>query len=66
VPSEPYFRGGYTVFRHVKAERNIAGLQIEANRIRLRDTPENRQRFAESLVSALQVYLPKWMNLEIK
>ena len=66
VPSEPYFRGGYTVFRHVKAENNIAGLQIEANRIRLRDTPENRQRFAESLVSALQVYLPKWMNLEIK
>ena len=66
VPSEPYFRGGYTVFRHVKAEKNIAGLQIEANRIRLRDTPENRQRFAESLVSALQVYLPKWMNLEIK
>ncbi len=66
VPSEPYFRGGYTVFRHVKAERNVAGLQIEANRIRLRDTPENRQRFAESLVSALQVYLPKWMNLEIK
>lgn len=52
--------------RHVSAESKVAGLQIEANRIRLRDTPENRQRFAESLVSALQVYLPKWMNLDLK
>lgn len=66
VPTEPYFRGGYTVARHVSAESKVAGLQIEANRIRLRDTPENRQRFAESLVSALQVYLPKWMNLDLK
>ncbi|MEQ1750270.1 MAG: hypothetical protein ABL974_12655 [Prosthecobacter sp.] len=66
VPTEPYFRGGYTVARHVVADLKIAGLQIEANRIRLRDTSENRQRFAESLVSALQVYLPKWMNLELK
>lgn len=66
VPTEPYFRGGYTVARHISSSAKVAGLQIEANRIRLRDTPENRQRFAEALVSALEVYLPKWMQVELK
>lgn len=66
VPTEPYFRGGYTVARHISSSAKVAGLQIEANRIRLRDTPENRQRFAEALVSALEVYLPKWMKVELK
>jgi len=63
VPSEPYYRGGYTVFRHVPENPNAAGLQIEANRVRLRDTPEGRQRFAEALVSALQIYLPRFMKI---
>jgi hypothetical protein len=63
VPSEPYYRGGYTVFRHVLGMPNVAGLQIEANRVRLRDSPEGRQRFAEALVSSLQVYLPRFMKL---
>lgn len=65
VPSEPYFRGGYTIGRHVKAEDHIAGLQIEANLIRLRDTPENRQKFAEALVQVLRVYVPKWLKVEL-
>jgi hypothetical protein len=64
LPSEPYFRGGYTVYRHAKASASVAGVQIEANRIRLRDTPENRQKFAESLVQALLIYLPKWLKVE--
>jgi len=63
VPSEPYYRGGYTVFRHVPENPKVAGLQVEANRVRLRDTPEGRQRFAEALVSALQVYLPRFMKI---
>lgn len=63
VPSQPYFRGGYTTFRHVPENPKVAGLQIEANRVRLRDTPEGRQRFAEALVSALQVYLPRFFKM---
>jgi N-formylglutamate amidohydrolase len=65
VPTEPYFRGGYTVDRHVNAAANVAGLQIEANRIRLRDSPENRQKFAESLVQTLCIYIPKWLKVEL-
>jgi hypothetical protein len=65
VPTEPYFRGGYTVGRHVKAEAQVAGLQIEANRIRLRDSPENRQKFAEALVQALRIYVPQWLKVEL-
>jgi N-formylglutamate amidohydrolase len=65
VPTEPYFRGGYTIDRHSKAAANVAGLQIEANRIRLRDSPENRQKFAEALVQTLCIYIPKWLKVEM-
>jgi len=64
-PSEPYYRGGYTVFRHVPGNPSVAGLQIEANRVRLRSTPEGRQRFAEALVNALQSYLPRFLKLNL-
>jgi N-formylglutamate amidohydrolase len=53
VPTEPYFRGGYTVSRHCDAANHVTGLQIEANRARLRDTAENRLRFAHALAAAL-------------
>lgn len=56
VPTEPFFRGGYTIARHCQADKNITGLQIEANRPRLRDTAENRLRFAHGLIAALQTY----------
>lgn len=65
VPSEPYFRGGYTTFRHILPNPQVAGLQIEANRVRLRDSAEGRQKFAEALVSALQVYLPRFMKMSL-
>jgi N-formylglutamate amidohydrolase len=58
VPIPPYFRGGYTLVRHCAAERGVAGVQIEANRSRLRDTEANRQRFAEALATALTRFLP--------
>lgn len=63
VPSLPYYRGGYTTFRHIPETPQVAGLQVEANRVRLRDTPEGRQRFAVALVSALQVYLPRFLKI---
>ena len=58
VPIAPYFRGGYTLVRHCDAGRGVAGVQIEANRPRLRDTEANRQRFAEALANALTTFLP--------
>jgi N-formylglutamate amidohydrolase len=53
VPTEPFFRGGYTVARHCDAANHVSGMQIEANRSRLRDTAENRLRFAQALAAAL-------------
>jgi N-formylglutamate amidohydrolase len=57
VPSTPFFRGGYTVARHCKPAASVAGLQIEANRPKLRDTEANRLRFAEALAAALDQFL---------
>jgi hypothetical protein len=57
-PEEPFFSGGYTVRRHCLGKDHVAGLQVECNKPRLRDTKENRQRFAEALVDALTEYLP--------
>lgn len=65
VPTEPYFRGGFTVGRHCKAAQGIAGLQIEANRPRVRDTAENRLRFAHALVNTLKIYLPLHLGIKI-
>jgi hypothetical protein len=64
VPTEPFFRGGYTILRHCNAARNVTGLQIEANRPLLRDTAENRLRFSHALVSALSTYLPWHLGIE--
>ncbi len=65
VPTEPFFRGGYTIARHCKAEKNITGLQIEANRPRLRDTAENRLRFANALVGTLREYFPAHLGINL-
>jgi N-formylglutamate amidohydrolase len=64
VPTLPYFRGGYTLVRHCDTARGVAGVQIEANRPRLRDTEANRQRFAEALAAALSTFLPLDQSLE--
>ncbi|MBE2287758.1 MAG: N-formylglutamate amidohydrolase [Prosthecobacter sp.] len=65
VPTEPFFRGGYTVQRHCVASRNITGLQIEANRPRLRDTAENRLKFARALLPTLQTYFTAHLGFGI-
>lgn len=57
VPSTPFFRGGYTVARHCQPSAAVMGVQIEANRPKLRDTEANRLRFAEALCSALEQFL---------
>lgn len=65
VPTEPFFRGGYTIARHCKADKNITGLQIEANRPRLRDTEENRLRFARALVESLREFFPAHLGMTL-
>jgi N-formylglutamate amidohydrolase len=65
VPGVPYFKGGYTVSRHCQASRNVTGLQIEANRPRLRDTAANRLAFAHALAGALEVYLPAQLGFRL-
>ncbi len=57
TPVVPYFQGGYSVRRHVAVEAPVAGLQIECNLAGVRDTAENRARFATALVAALREYL---------
>lgn len=65
VPTEPFFRGGYTIQRHCNAERSITGLQIEANRPRLRDTAENRLKFSRALVKVLHTYFSLHLGLKL-
>lgn len=65
VPTEPFFRGGHTIERHCDAARHVTGLQIEANRPRLRDTAENRLLFARALLSTLKTYFTAHLGLGI-
>lgn len=45
--SNPFFSGGYNTVRYgCRGGGPICGLQIEANRIGVRDSPTNHQRFA--------------------
>ncbi|MEQ1862276.1 MAG: hypothetical protein ABMA13_20350 [Chthoniobacteraceae bacterium] len=65
TPFIPYFQGGYTVRRHVDAAKPIAGLQIEANLIGVRDTAANRTKFTTALVAALREYLAEHFDLRL-
>jgi hypothetical protein len=65
VPSLPFFRGGYTIARHCRADSRVSGFQLEANRPRLRDTGENRERFALALATALQQYFEENWGLTL-
>lgn len=65
VPDEPYFKGGYTVARHCVSSRNVTGLQIEANRPRLRDTAANRLAFAKALTGSLDVFFSTHLGIRL-
>ncbi len=56
---EPFFSGGYIVRRHAAAPATpkVDGLQIECPRPGVRDTAENRARFARIAAEALLVFL---------
>jgi hypothetical protein len=65
LPSDPYFAGGHNVQRHARYASSFAGLQIETNYKGVRDTPENREKFANALVNALSVYLDAHLGLKL-
>lgn len=56
--SAPFFEGGYSTQRHgLPAAGRFAGLQIEANLVGVRDTPQSRAAFAAALAGALDSFL---------
>lgn len=57
--SNPFFSGGYIVRRHASepATTKVDGVQIECPRPGVRDTAENRARFAAATSEALLVFL---------
>lgn len=56
--SAPYFTGGYTTVRHGSRDGgSVDAIQLEANREGVRDTAENRQRFAEAMAEAILEHL---------
>lgn len=63
APSEPFFKGGYTIATHCRAELKTNGLQIEAPRPRIRDTAENRNAFARGLSQALDAFFKQHLQL---
>jgi hypothetical protein len=62
-PAVPYFRGGYNTGRHGRDAAPLAGLQIETNSRGVRDKPENREKFARALASALETFLSVQMGV---
>jgi N-formylglutamate amidohydrolase len=57
---EDYFNGGYNTLRHGSRDStSIDAIQIECNWTGVRNTYENRHRFATELANALKLYLEK-------
>ncbi len=55
---EPFFSGGYSTRRHGSLDGGVIdGVQIELHRPGIRDTDENRRRFAGALARSLRFFL---------
>lgn len=64
-PKAPFFRGGYNTARHGRDAAPLAGLQIESNSRGVRDTPENRKKFAAAMTDVLADYLPTQVGVPL-
>lgn len=64
--ANPFFSGGYIVHRHAAAPETVKvdGLQIECPRPGVRDTGENRARFARIAAEALLIFLREQYDYE--
>ena len=55
---EAYFTGGYNTRRYTSPDYpNVFGMQIEANFHGVRNSPENRAKFAEAFAKSMDEYL---------
>jgi hypothetical protein len=61
----PFFRGGYNTARHGRDAAPLAGFQIESNSRGVRDTPENRKKFATAMADVLAEYLPTQVGVPL-
>jgi hypothetical protein len=62
-PQPPFYRGSYNTGRHGRDAAPLAGLQIETNSLGVRDTAENRAKFARALASTLETFLELQMGV---
>ena len=63
---DAYFNGGYNTLRHGSRDGgNVSAVQIEHHFPGLRDTPENRERYAEALADVLLVYFQTHFGFEL-
>lgn len=62
----PFFSGGYTVRQHASAPDTpkVDGLQIETNRVGVRDTAENRAKFAKAAAESLLTFVHERYNYD--
>lgn len=59
---EAYFTGGYNTRRYTSTDYpNVFGLQIEANRIGVRDTDQNRAVFAEVFAQSIMLHIDEYI-----
>jgi len=64
-PTEPYFNGGYCTVRYGREAGAIVGVQFETYYRGLRDSPENRRKFAEAACSAIGVFLEEFQGVKL-
>lgn len=63
---DEYFDGGFNTYTHgCRAGGVICAVQIEANRIGVRDTEENRARFAAAVARVIESYLDLHYRIDI-
>jgi hypothetical protein len=65
---EPYFRGGYNTARYRTGGTGdgFFSLQVECPRPGVRDTPENRLRFADVFAGVLEVWLERQAGIRLR
>jgi hypothetical protein len=65
---EPYFRGGYNTARYRTGGTGdgFFSLQVECPRPGVRDTPENRRRFAETFAAVLERWMERQAGIRLR
>lgn len=64
-PPLPYFSGGYNTRTFARERAGFCGLQVETNYQGVRDTAENRKKFADAFVEATSAFLSEHLKLDL-